>query len=63
MTKNDVLQHAIALFEGDEVTVLRWFNEPNRALNWKTPAELIDSEEGKGMVTALIIRIEHGVCS
>ncbi|EIX9713451.1 antitoxin Xre/MbcA/ParS toxin-binding domain-containing protein [Klebsiella variicola] len=63
MTKDDVLQRAIALFEGDNDSALKWFNEPNRALRWKIPAELIDSEEGALMVSILITRIEHGVCS
>lgn len=46
LTKNDVLQKAIDLFEGNESAALNWCNEPNRALQWKTPSEIMDSEEG-----------------
>ncbi|WP_105282309.1 antitoxin Xre/MbcA/ParS toxin-binding domain-containing protein [Escherichia sp. MOD1-EC6021] len=40
LTKNDVLQKAIDLFEGNESAALNWCNEPNRALQWKTPSEI-----------------------
>lgn len=43
--------------------LLKWFNAPNRALDWKTPTEVIGTEEGKLMVVSLILRIEHGVFS
>ncbi|HIA4027112.1 TPA: antitoxin Xre/MbcA/ParS toxin-binding domain-containing protein [Escherichia coli] len=46
LTKNDVLQKTIDLFEGNESAALNWCNEPNRALQWKTPSEIMDSEEG-----------------
>ncbi|EFV2006395.1 DUF2384 domain-containing protein, partial [Escherichia coli] len=42
---------------------LDWCNEPNRALQWKTPSELMDSEEGALKVAMLIFRIEQGVYS
>ena len=32
LTKNDVIQKAIDLFEGNESAALNWCNEPNRAL-------------------------------
>ncbi|HFU1037443.1 TPA: hypothetical protein ACGPVX_004053, partial [Escherichia coli] len=35
LTKNDVIQKAIDLFEGNESAALNWCNEPNRALQWK----------------------------
>ncbi|EPL8207421.1 antitoxin Xre/MbcA/ParS toxin-binding domain-containing protein [Raoultella ornithinolytica] len=38
-------------------------SRPNRALHWKSPFEIIDSEEGAMMVATLILRIEHGVYS
>ncbi|EFN7897578.1 TPA: DUF2384 domain-containing protein [Escherichia coli] len=63
LTKNDVIQKATELFEGNESAALNWFNEPNRALQWKPPSEIMDSEEGALMVATLILRIEHGVYS
>jgi uncharacterized protein (DUF2384 family) len=38
-------------------------NEPNRALSWKMPAELMASETGAYEVMKLITRLEHGVYS
>ncbi|MBJ9284372.1 DUF2384 domain-containing protein [Citrobacter freundii] len=63
LTRNDVIQKATGLFEGNESAAINWCNEPNRALHWKSPFEIIDSEEGAMMVAALILRIEHGVYS
>lgn len=62
-TKNEVIRLATALFEGNVNAALNWCNKPNRALQWKAPFEIIDSEEGAMMVAALILRIEHGVYS
>ena len=46
LTKNDITYKATELFEGNESAALNWCNEPNRALQWKTPYEIMDSEEG-----------------
>ena len=59
----DVLQKAIDLFEGNESAALNWCNEPNRALQWKTSSEIMDSEEGALKVAILIFRIDQGVYS
>ncbi len=32
LTKNDVIQKATELFEGNKSAALNWCNEPNRAL-------------------------------
>ncbi|ENR1515988.1 DUF2384 domain-containing protein [Escherichia coli] len=63
LTKNNVIQKAIDLFEGNESAALDWCNEPNRALQWKTPSEIMDSEVGALKVAMLIFRIEQGVYS
>ncbi|ECJ0461871.1 DUF2384 domain-containing protein [Escherichia coli] len=63
MTSKDLHLKAVALFEGNQDAALKWFNAPNRALDWKTPTEVIGTEEGKLMVVSLILRIEHGVYS
>ena len=41
----------------------KWLNEPNRALSWKVPADLMASETGAYEVIKLITRLEHGVYS
>lgn len=58
-----VIDRAVELFEGDKDEAQKWLNEPNRALGWKVPAELMASETGAYEVMKLITRLEHGVYS
>lgn len=58
-----VLDRAVELFEGDKVLAQKWLNEPARALGWKTPADVMNSEAGAWEVMKLITRLEHGVYS
>lgn len=57
------IDHAVELFEGNKEGAQKWLNEPNRALRWKTPVELMTSETGAYEVMMLISRLEHGVIS
>ncbi|EBL6422026.1 DUF2384 domain-containing protein [Salmonella enterica subsp. enterica serovar Give] len=58
-----VIDRAVDLFEGNKEEAQKWLNEPNKALNWKVPAELMASETGAYEVIKLITRLEHGVYS
>ncbi|ATO33134.1 hypothetical protein DZA65_02174 [Dickeya dianthicola] len=58
-----VIDRAVELFEGDKDEAQKWLNEPNRALSWKVPAELMASETGAYEVMKLITRLEHGAYS
>lgn len=58
-----VIDRAVELFEGDKEEAQKWLKEPNRALGWKVPAELMASETGAYEVMKLITRLEHGVYS
>lgn len=58
-----VIDRTVELFEGDKEAAQKWLNEPNRALSWKVPAELMASETGAYEVLKLITRLEHGVYS
>ena len=58
-----VLDRAVELFDGDKTAAQKWLNEPARALGWKTPAEVMNSETGAYEVMKLITRLEHGVYS
>jgi len=58
-----VIDRAVDLFEGDKEAAQKWLNEPNRALSWKVPADLMASETGAYEVIKLITRLEHGVYS
>ncbi|AXF67327.1 MULTISPECIES: MbcA/ParS/Xre antitoxin family protein [Leclercia] len=57
------IDRVIALFEGNEIEAQNWMSQPNRALKWKTPSELMASEAGTDEVMKLITRLEHGVYS
>ncbi|AFI90396.1 DUF2384 domain-containing protein [Pectobacterium parmentieri] len=56
-----VSARAIELFEGDEALAEKWLSEPNRALGWKTPTEILSSQSGIDEVLRLITCIEQGV--
>lgn len=56
-----IIERAVALFEGDKEAAKKWLHEPNRALNWNIPAEIVASETGAYEVIRLIVRIEDGV--
>ena len=58
LTTNDVIQKATDFFEGKESAALNWCNRINRALEWKTPFDIKDIEEGVLIISALILRIE-----
>ncbi|OYI60086.1 hypothetical protein CI688_05885 [Shigella sonnei] len=46
LTKNDITYKATELFEGNESVALPWCNEPSRALQWETPSQITNSNEG-----------------
>ncbi len=58
-----VSERAVELFEGDVASAEKWLAAPNRALGWKTPAEMLFSQSGIDEVLGLIARISHGVYS
>ncbi|HDL6960668.1 TPA: DUF2384 domain-containing protein [Yersinia enterocolitica] len=58
-----VIDRTVELFEGDKEEAQKWLSEPNRALGWKVPAELMASETGAYEIMKLITRLEHGVYS
>lgn len=58
-----ILDKVDELFEGDRRAARRWIREPHRALDDKTPLELMETEPGAREVEALIGRLEHGVFS
>jgi putative toxin-antitoxin system antitoxin component (TIGR02293 family) len=48
---------------GDQKTAKRWLRKRNRALNGKTPVELLTSEAGARAVEKVLGRIEYGIFS
>ncbi|POD98549.1 MbcA/ParS/Xre antitoxin family protein [Pectobacterium odoriferum] len=56
-----VSEQAIELFEGDEALAGKWLSEPNRALEWKSPNELLSNQSGIDAVLKLITQLKHGV--
>jgi putative toxin-antitoxin system antitoxin component (TIGR02293 family) len=57
-----VMGHALMVFEEEE-KVRRWINQPNRALNNRTPVQLFDTLTGLNLVNDILGRIEEGVYS
>ncbi|MCL6353259.1 MbcA/ParS/Xre antitoxin family protein [Pectobacterium polaris] len=58
-----VSERAVELFEGDVASAEKWLAEPNRALGWKSPAEMLSSQSGIDEVLRLITQLQHGVYS
>ncbi|MBT9183312.1 DUF2384 domain-containing protein [Pectobacterium punjabense] len=55
------IEQAIALCEGDVSLAEKWLAAPNRALGWKSPAEMLSSQSGIDEVLRLITQLQHGV--
>ncbi len=62
MTREEVLLHAVDTF-GNEERANRWLNEEIPALRLRTPISLLDSEDGRQQVDAVLTRIDYGVIS
>ena len=58
---DDVIEQAVALCEGDVNLAEKWLSEPNRALEWKSPNEILSSQSGIDEVLRLITQLQHGV--
>ncbi|MCL6371996.1 MbcA/ParS/Xre antitoxin family protein [Pectobacterium versatile] len=56
-----VSERAVELFEGDAASAEKWLSEPNRALEWKSPNEILSSQSGIDEVLRLITQLQHGV--
>ncbi|MEI7228318.1 MbcA/ParS/Xre antitoxin family protein [Pectobacterium carotovorum] len=56
-----VSERAIELFEGDADMAEKWLAAPNRALEWKSPNEMLSSQSGIDEVLRLITQLQHGV--
>ena len=56
-----LLAQTFELFEGNTEAGMRWFQNPNRALNGQSPIEVAATETGAREVENLIGRLEHGV--
>ncbi|MDE8755928.1 MbcA/ParS/Xre antitoxin family protein [Pectobacterium polaris] len=56
-----VSERAVELFEGDAASAEKWLSEPNRALEWKSPNEILSSQSGIDEVLRLIMQLQHGV--
>jgi putative toxin-antitoxin system antitoxin component (TIGR02293 family) len=58
----EIYSYGFEVFE-DEHRFNDWILKPNRALNGKTPFELLDSQYGREEVKNIIGRIEYGIYS
>ena len=58
-----VFEQAVALFEGDQTSALRWLTTPKKEIENETPLAYARTELGAREVEDLIGRLEHGVFS
>ncbi|MBN3069179.1 DUF2384 domain-containing protein [Pectobacterium brasiliense] len=56
-----ISERAIELFEGDVDLAKKWLAEPNRALGWISPNEMLPDPTGIDTVLRLIAQLQHGV--
>ncbi|RZO10713.1 DUF2384 domain-containing protein [Pseudomonas moorei] len=56
-----VLNDAFVLFGNDLDSAIKWMGTPSRALNLKTPLEMLDTRVEMNAVRDLIGRLEEGV--
>lgn len=56
-----LLAQTFELFEGNIEAGMRWFQNPNRALNGQSPLQVASTETGAREVEKLIGRLEYGV--
>jgi putative toxin-antitoxin system antitoxin component (TIGR02293 family) len=56
-----LLAQTFELFEGNTEVGMRWFQNPNRALNGQSPLQVAATETGAREVENLIGRLEYGV--
>ncbi|MBK1699270.1 type II RES/Xre toxin-antitoxin system antitoxin [Rhodovibrio salinarum] len=57
-----VFQHGVDTF-GSSDRARRWFERPTRALGGSRPVDLLDTDEGAGLVDDLLTRIDHGLAA
>jgi putative toxin-antitoxin system antitoxin component (TIGR02293 family) len=57
-----VVAHAVGVF-GDEHKAAHWLSTPLPLLDNRAPSELLQTEEGIGLVEQILTRIEHNVFS
>ncbi|MBI5815967.1 MAG: DUF2384 domain-containing protein [Nitrospinae bacterium] len=58
------LGRIIALAEDvleDRENAIEWLHDPNPALSWERPLNLLDTELGTKKVEDVLMRIEHGI--
>jgi len=60
--KERVFAHAVDVF-GNKRKAKRWFKSSIKALNYRSPANYMNSPEGIVEVDNILYRIEHGIYS
>lgn len=60
MTKAEILQYGVEVFNGDKVKFYRWLNKPNTSIGGVTPKYLLSGEVGREKLIGVLNRIEYG---
>ena len=57
----NLLEHALDTFEGQQDVVLGWLRAPLRELDRQTPLQTLDTVTGYTLVERVLGRIDHGI--
>lgn len=63
MTKEELLEYGLMVFNNEEDKFHRWLSKPVPALGGTIPNDLLSSPEGLKQVEVVLHRIEYGVYS
>lgn len=61
MTKEEVIEKLIELFEGDKKFVEYWMSIPHKVFDEVAPLELIETEVGREKIVQVVEQLEGGV--
>jgi len=59
-TKTQILQQAVGVFDSNDLA-MQWLNAPNlHMLEGRSPADLLDTPDGRERVAQMLTAIEYG---
>lgn len=61
MTKEEVIEKLIELFEGDKKFVEYWMSVPHKVFDGVTPLELMETEGGREKIVQVINQLDDGI--
>jgi uncharacterized protein (DUF2384 family) len=56
----EVLEAGLEAFDGDRDAVVRWLDQPAHALGGRVPRDVMETPEGRRLVTSILRAIDRG---